>query len=123
MDPFYVEVFDPHGLKFWLGVYVWIYLHCSTCRYLVRSALFVEDVLFLHCILYPFCQISSAHRCLGLLLALQVNSINQPVYFMLILSSFYYYCSVNQSEIRASNIFRTSFILQDCFNYQGFCFS
>jgi hypothetical protein len=37
-------------------------------------------------------------------------------------SRFYYYCPVLQLDISDDYISKSSFIVQDCFSYLGFCF-
>jgi hypothetical protein len=95
---------------------VYLFALFSTCRHPVRPAPFVKDVFIFP--LYGFwllCQISSVHRCVGLFLCLQFDSIDQLIYFYTITLSIYHYCSVVQPEIRDGYTSRSSFIVQEFF--------
>ena len=43
---FYTEIFDPRGLEFCAGWWIWTYLHSSTYSHPVRPAALVKDSPF-----------------------------------------------------------------------------
>ena len=49
-----------------------------------------------------------------------IESIDQPVCFIPIPCSFYYYSSIVEFEVRDGATIRSSFIVQDCFSYPGY---
>jgi hypothetical protein len=77
-----------------------------------------------------FIKKSGVHRCVGLHLGLQFDSIDNPVLSFykyhvgfIIMIIINYYSFVVQLEIRNSDISSNSFIIQNCFSYPGFCVS
>ena len=48
----HAEVLDPFGCWFCSWGLIWIYMHPSTCWYLVMPAPFVEHTFFFHCTIF-----------------------------------------------------------------------
>jgi len=112
----YPVLFDPLELEFCAGWIIWFYLHSSTYRLPVRPAPFVEDAFFFSIVwFWLLCQ---NHLSLGMWDAIPL--INLSVSIPIPHSYHYYYCSVEQIEIKNGYSSGGSFTVRDCLSYPGF---
>jgi hypothetical protein len=98
-------------------------LHSSTCRHPVRPAQFVENAFFF--LLYDFGLFVKNQVSICVWVYFQVFdsipltnlSISVPIPCSFLFFFFYHYCSVVLLEVVDGDFSRSSFIVQDCFDY------
>ena len=105
---------------------MWIYFHSLACRHPVRPASLFEDSFFfpLYGLGYFIKNHLSMYVCIFFWVVDSIPLINMNL-SVIILCSFYYYCSVVQLEVWVGDFSWNFFLVQDCFDYPGFflCFS
>ena len=119
---FYLEVPDPLGLELCIKKYIWINLHCFSCRHSIRPAPFVDNVFFFP--LYVFVSFVKDQVSIDVYIYLWVFnsiplsnlSVSVPIPYTIFLN---HYCSVLELVVRNADFSRHSFIVENCFRYPG----